>query len=232
MTWVVLPAAGQGSRVGGPLPKQYLPLLGQPLIAHTLEALLAHPDIDGVMVVLSADDTHWPGIGRIHAKPVLTCIGGAQRAQSVRAGLFALPASVGDADPVLVHDAARPCITRNDITRVIAAAAGHPVGALLGAPVRDTLKQANAAHEDIGTAPRDGLWRVFTPQLFARGLLTRALDAALVAGIEVSDEAMAIERLGLRPLLVEGREDNIKVTTQADFALAEFVLRHQREVET
>ncbi|PKM07576.1 MAG: 2-C-methyl-D-erythritol 4-phosphate cytidylyltransferase [Gammaproteobacteria bacterium HGW-Gammaproteobacteria-4] len=232
MTWVVMPAAGQGTRVGGPLPKQYLPVLGQPLIVHTLQAVLAHPDIDGVMVVLAANDTHWPGIGRIHAKPVSTCIGGAQRAQSVRAGLLALPASVGDADPVLVHDAARPCITRNDITRLIAAAAGHSVGALLGAPVRDTLKHANAAREDIGTASRDGLWRVFTPQLFARGLLTRALEQALAAGIEVSDEAMAIELLGLRPLLVEGREDNIKVTTQADFALAEFVLRHQREVET
>lgn len=232
MTWLVLPAAGHGSRVGGPLPKQYLPVLGQPLIEHTLQALLAHPDIEGVMVVLAADDKHWPGIGRIHGKPVSTCIGGAQRAESVRAGLLALPEHVGDADPVLVHDAVRPCITRNDITRLLAAAAGHAVGALLGAPVRDTLKHANAAREDIGTAPRDGLWRVFTPQLFARGLLTRALDAALAAGIEVSDEAMAIERLGLRPLLVEGREDNIKVTTQADFALAEFVLRQQREGST
>ncbi|PKM14845.1 MAG: 2-C-methyl-D-erythritol 4-phosphate cytidylyltransferase [Gammaproteobacteria bacterium HGW-Gammaproteobacteria-2] len=230
MTWLVMPAAGLGARVGGPLPKQYLPLLGQPLIMHTLQAVLAHPDIDGVMVVLAADDTHWPGIGRIHDKPVLTCIGGAQRAESVRAGLLALPDNVSDADLVLVHDAARPCITRNDITRLLAAAAGHAVGALLGAPVRDTLKHANAAREDIGTAPRDGLWRVFTPQLFARGLLARALDAALAAGIEVSDEAMAIEQLGLRPLLVEGREDNIKVTTQADFAMAEFVLRRQREV--
>lgn len=230
MTWLVMPAAGLGARVGGPLPKQYLPLLGQPLILHTLQAVLAHPDIDGVMVVLAADDRHWPGIGRIHDKPVLTCIGGAQRAESVRAGLLALPESVGADDPVLVHDAARPCITRNDITRLLAAAAGHAVGALLGAPVRDTLKHTNAAREDIGTAPRDGLWRVFTPQLFARGLLTRALDAALAAGIEVGDEATAIEQLGLRPLLVEGREDNIKVTTQADFAMAEFVLRRQREV--
>jgi len=228
--WVVLPAAGQGSRVGGSLPKQYLPVLGQPLIWHTLHAVLAHPDVAGVMVVLAADDTHWPGLVCMHDKPVLTCIGGAQRAASVRAGLLALPAAVGDADPVLVHDAARPCITGNDITRLLAAAAGHPVGALLGAPLRDTLKHANAAREDIGTAERDGLWRVFTPQLFARGLLIHALDSALQAGIEVSDEAMAIERLGLRPLLVEGREDNIKVTTQADFALAEFVLRHQRGV--
>lgn len=230
MTWVVLPAAGLGTRVGGPLPKQYLPMLGRPLIAHTLQALLAHPEIAGVMVVLAADDAHWPGVEHRHDKPVLTCVGGARRAQSVRAGLLALPASVGDSDPVLVHDAVRPCISRNDITRLLAAAAGHRVGALLGAPLRDTLKHANSDREDIGTASRDGLWRVFTPQLFARGLLIRALDAALAAGIEVSDEAMAIEHLGLRPLLVEGREDNIKVTTQADFALAEFVLRQQREV--
>src|SRR3546814_1962548 len=101
MTWLVLAGAGTGSWVGVPLPKQYLPVLGQPLILHTLQALLAHPGIDGVMVVLAADDRHWPGIGRIHGKPVLTCIGGAQRGESVRAGLLALPDSVSAADPEL-----------------------------------------------------------------------------------------------------------------------------------
>jgi len=224
MTWVVMPAAGQGERVGGPLPKQYLPLLGRPLILHSLDAILAHPQVQGVVVVLAAHDPHWPGITRQMGKPVLTCIGGTTRAESVLAGLRALPASVIDEALVLVHDAARPCLQRNDITRLLAAAAGHPVGALLGAPVRDTLKRANGEREDLGTQPREALWRAFTPQLFARGLLTVALTQALDAGIAVTDEAMAIERLGLHPLLVEGSEDNIKVTTLADFALAEFVL--------
>lgn len=224
MTWVVMPAAGQGERVGGPVPKQYLPLLGHALILHSLDAVLSHPVVDGVVVALAARDPHWPGITCRHDKPVLTCVGGNSRAESVLAGLRALPDDVAATDPVLVHDAARPCLQRNDLTRLLAAAAGHPVGALLGAPVRDTLKCAGADREDMGTQARDGLWRAFTPQLFARGLLTDALAQALDAGVAVTDEAMAIERLGLRPLLVEGSEDNIKVTTPADFALAEFVL--------
>lgn len=224
MTWVVMPAAGQGERVGGPLPKQYLSLLGRPLLLHSLDAVLSHPDVEGVVVALAARDPHWPGISRQHHKPVLTCLGGQTRAESVLAGLRALPVSVAASDAVLVHDAARPCLQRNDITRLLAAAAGHPVGALLGAPVRDTLKCANADRQCTGTPSREALWRAFTPQLFARGLLTDALTQALAAGIVVTDEAMAIERLGLMPLLVEGSEDNIKVTTLADFALAEFLL--------
>lgn len=219
-----MPAAGQGERVGGPLPKQYLPLLGRPLILHSLDAVLAHPEVDGVVVVLAARDPHWPGLSCLHDKPVLACVGGQTRAESVLAGLRALPDSVAASDAVLVHDAARPCLQRNDITRLLAAASGHPVGALLGAPVRDTLKRANADREDVGTQSREALWRAFTPQVFARRLLTDALTSALEAGVAATDEAMAIERLGLLPLLVEGSEDNIKVTTPADFALAEFVL--------
>lgn len=224
MTWVVMPAAGQGERVGGPLPKQYLPLLGQPLILYSLNAVLGHPQVEGVVVVLARGDRNWPGLERLHDKPILTCQGGETRAESVLAGLHALPDSVLAEQQVLVHDAARPCLQRNDLTRLLAAAAEHPVGALLGAPVRDTLKRANDAREDVGTQPRDALWRAFTPQLFARGLLGDALARARDEGVTVTDEAMAIERMGLRPLLVEGSEDNIKVTTQADFALAEFVL--------
>lgn len=224
MIWAVMPAAGQGERVGGPLPKQYLPLLGQALILHSLDAVLGHPQVEGVVVVLAEGDRHWPGLKRLYEKPILTCQGGETRAESVLAGLHALPDSVLAEHPVLVHDAARPCLQRNDLTRLLAAAAEHPVGALLGAPVRDTLKRASDDREDLGTQPRDAFWRAFTPQLFARGLLDDALRRARDEGVMVTDEAMAIERMGLRPLLVEGSEDNIKVTTLADFALAEFVL--------
>lgn len=224
MTWVVMPAAGQGERVGGPLPKQYLPLLGQPLILHSLDAVLGHPEVEGVVVVLAVGDRHWPGLARSYDKPILTCEGGETRAESVLAGLRALPDSVLTEHLVLVHDAARPCLLRNDLTRLLAAAVNHPVGALLGAPVRDTLKCVNDAREDLGTQARDALWRAFTPQLFARGLLGDALERARHEGVLVTDEAMAIEHMGLRPLMVEGSEDNIKVTTRADFALAEFVL--------
>ncbi len=221
--WCVVPAAGRGARVGADIPKQYLPLAGQPLILHTLGRLSAHPSIAGLMIVLGAGDEHWPAVDQLNGKPVLTTIGGAERCDSVLAGLRALPADVAGDDFVLVHDAARPCVRREDISRLIelAVPAG---GGLLGAPLRDTLKRANAEARSQVTEPRDERWRAFTPQMFRRGELSAALLAASQAGVTVSDEAMAMERAGYAPLLVEGAEDNIKVTTAADFALAEFLL--------
>ena len=223
LLWCVVPAAGRGARVGGDIPKQYLPLAGRPLILHTLERLSAHPSIAGLMIVLGARDEHWPALDELSGKPVLTTLGGAERCDSVLAGLRALPAKVADDDFVLVHDAARPCVRRADISRLIelAVPAG---GGLLGAPLRDTLKRANADGRSQATEPRDQRWRAFTPQMFRRAELSAALLAASAAGVTVSDEAMAMERAGFAPLLVEGAEDNIKVTTAADFALAEFLL--------
>ncbi|WP_243040950.1 2-C-methyl-D-erythritol 4-phosphate cytidylyltransferase [Dyella sedimenti] len=221
--WCVVPAAGRGTRVGGDIPKQYLPLGGKPLILHTLERLAAHPQVAGLMVVLGARDEHWPGAGELAGKPLLTCVGGAERCDSVLAGLRALPAAVTDAAFVLVHDAARPCVRTADIARLIEL--GIPAGGgLLGAPLRDTLKRAGDDGRSHDTEPRDHRWRAFTPQMFRRGELSAALLAASLAGVTVSDEAMAMERAGFAPLLVEGAEDNIKVTTAADFALAEFLL--------
>jgi 2-C-methyl-D-erythritol 4-phosphate cytidylyltransferase len=221
--WCVVPAAGRGTRVGGDCPKQYLPLAGRPLIAHTLERLAAHPRIAGLLVTLAAGDAHWSGIDTLNGKPVLTAIGGAERSDSVLAGIDALPASVGAGDFVLVHDAARPCVRLADIGKLIELA-GAADGGLLGAPLRDTLKRANTAGRSELTEPRDLRWRAFTPQMFRRGQLAMALREAVRRGVNVSDEAMAMERVGFAPLLVEGAEDNIKVTTAADFALAEFLL--------
>jgi 2-C-methyl-D-erythritol 4-phosphate cytidylyltransferase len=221
--WCVVPAAGRGTRVGGDCPKQYLMLAGRPLIEHTLDRLLAHPKIAGLMVVLGKADTHWSGIGRRNGKPVMTTFGGAERSDSVLAGIGALPASVGAADFVLVHDAARPCVRLTDIGRLIEQ--GNCVdGGLLGAPLRDTLKLADENFRSALTEPRDHRWRAFTPQMFRRAQLAAALEQAARDGVNVSDEAMAMERAGFAPLLVEGAEDNIKVTTAADFALAEFLL--------
>ncbi|RCS30865.1 2-C-methyl-D-erythritol 4-phosphate cytidylyltransferase [Rhodanobacter denitrificans] len=221
--WCVVPAAGRGTRVGGDCPKQYLPLAGRPLIAHTLERLAAHPRIGGLLVTLAAGDAHWPGIDRLDGKPVLTAIGGAERSDSVLAGIDALPASVGADDFVLVHDAARPCVRLADIGKLIELA-GAGDGGLLGAPLRDTLKRADADGRSALTEPRDQRWRAFTPQMFRRGQLAMALRGAARCGVNPSDEAMAMEQAGFAPLLVEGAEDNIKVTTAADFALAEFLL--------
>lgn len=221
--WCVVPAAGRGTRVGGHCPKQYLPLAGRPLIEHTLERLAMHPLIAGLLVVLDPADAHWSGIDVLNGKPVRLASGGRERSDSVLAGLDALPDAVSADDFVLVHDAARPCIRLADISKLIelAAPAG---GGLLGAPLRDTLKRANAAGCSELTEPRELRWRAFTPQMFRRGVLSMALRSAMERAVNVSDEAMAMEQAGFAPLLVEGAEDNIKVTTPADFALAEFLL--------
>lgn len=224
MTWAVVPAAGRGTRFGARLPKQYLPLAGRLVIEHSLRAVLDHPGVDGVVVALAADDADWPGWREVGGKPVLTCTGGAERADSVLAALHALPASLDEQQWVLVHDAARPCLHRDDLARLLELGQADPVGALLAAPVRDTLKRADEQGRAQATEPREALWRALTPQLFRRGGLTRALEAARRAGIRPTDEAMAVERLGLRPRLVEGRDDNLKITTPADLALAEFIL--------
>lgn len=221
--WCVVPAAGRGARFGGAIPKQYLPLAGKPLILHTLERLAAHPRIAGLMVVLAAKDPLWPKLGSANGKPVRTAIGGSERGDSVLAGLRALPDSVGDADFVLVHDAARPCVRYEDLGRLITAGT-QAGGALLAAPLRDTLKRADGNGRSIATESREARWRALTPQMFRRGELTLALERARAQGAVVTDEAMAMERIGILPLLVEGAEDNIKVTTAADFALAEFLL--------
>ena len=225
MTWAVMPAAGRGTRLGGDLPKQYLNVAGRTLIEHSLRALLGHPDVDGVVVALHPDDPYWAGWREMEGKPIYTCMGGAERADSVLAALQGLPATVSEDQWVLVHDAARPCLRGVDLSRLLAIGQADPIGAILAAPVRDTIKRADTDSRSIRTESRQMLWRALTPQMFRRGGLTRALQAAMRSGVVITDEAMAMERLGLKPRLVEGSEDNIKVTTQADLALAEFILK-------
>ena len=222
--WAIVPAAGRGARFGGALPKQYVEVAGMPLIAHTLQALSSHPGVAGIVVVLAQDDDRWPGWRELAGKPVLSCIGGEARADSVLAGLAALPEGVRPDDFVLVHDAARPNLSAGDLAALLERGRNDPVGAILAAPVRDTLKRAGDDGGIDRTEPRERLWRALTPQLFRRLQLTRALEAARDAGIAVTDESMAMERQGMRPLLVEGREDNLKVTTQADLAYFEYLL--------
>ena len=224
MIWAIVPAAGRGTRFGGDVPKQYLQAAGQPLLAHALQALLAHPAVQGAMVVLAEGDAHWPGWQSLADKPIVTCIGGNERADSVLAGLAALPDSVRPDDFVLVHDAARPNLRSDDLDQLLNRGRNDPVGAILATPVRDTLKRAGDDGGIDGTEPRERLWRAMTPQLFRRLQLTRALEAAGASGHVVTDESMAMELQGHRPLLVEGSEDNLKVTTAADLALFEFIL--------
>ncbi len=225
--WCIIPAAGQGSRFGGVLPKQYLEVAGKPILLHTLEALLAHPGIAGAMLVLPANG-QCPIIlpTRCHGKPVHVCRGGASRAASVRNGLRALPDEVQADAMVLVHDAARPNVHSDDIDALLAALEGQRQGAILAAPVRDTLKRSNAGGYSITTEPRENLWRALTPQAFPREALLKALLSAEEDGVEVTDEAMAMERCGIHPKLVEGREDNFKITTPADYTRFAWVVGH------
>ena len=221
--FAIVPAAGSGARFGAPSPKQYLPLLGKPLLYHTLHALCCAPSLVRVTVVLSPDDDYWPQYdwSVLGGKLDTVFSGGATRALSVRAGLAALATAAADDDWVLVHDAARPCLTEQQIETMIHELADDPVGGLLAVPVADTLKRADAAQRVAVTVARDGLWQAQTPQMFRYGLLTQALAQFP----EVTDEAGAVEALGKQAKLVRGSAANLKVTFPADLALAEIILR-------
>jgi 2-C-methyl-D-erythritol 4-phosphate cytidylyltransferase len=211
-------------------PKQYLPLAGQPMIAHALGTLCATPAIENVFVVLAPDDALWPADQMAALGPklrVLRC-GGETRAQSVANGLRAMAAELGDiaADWVLVHDAARPCLTVAMVEALIAEVGQDDAGGLLAVPVADTLKRAHDGDRVLETVPRERLWQAQTPQMFRHGLLLKALDFVP----RVTDEASAIEALGLSPRLVVADVSNLKVTYPLDLQLAEWILRYRESV--
>jgi 2-C-methyl-D-erythritol 4-phosphate cytidylyltransferase len=228
--WVVIPAAGVGARMKADRPKQYLPLRGRTVIEHTLSCFTHHPAIAGIVVALSPDDPYWPGLHIDSAVPLHVAAGGQERCHSVLNALHLLVQHAEANDWVLVHDAARPCLTRADIDKLCAELRDDSVGGILAVPVRDTMKRADAEGRISATEDRNGLWHALTPQMFRLGLLTQALEQALADGFVVTDEASAAEHAGLKPKLVEGRADNIKVTRPEDLALAEFFLSRQPPV--
>lgn len=225
--FALVPAAGAGSRMGAQQPKQYLPLLGQPLIRHTLRALCQAPVIERVFVVLSVGDQEWDRHDWSGLGPKLTPLycGGASRADSVLNGLRSMLPHVSPTDWVLVHDAARPCLAPWHIDALTRALAGDEVGGLLAVPVADTLKRADSHGHAIETVPRDSLWQAQTPQMFRFLMLKRAMESAR----RVTDEASAIEAAGLRPHLVPGDATNLKVTYPLDLHLAEWILQHRED---
>lgn len=227
--WAVILAAGSGARIGGATPKQYLPLLGRPMLLRTLERVASHPKVAGVVVVLARDDMRWPGLVMCQGKSVLTATGGAERVHSVLAGLELLEPMLPREALVMVHDAARPAVRHADIDRLFAAASAHAVGALLALPVADTLKRAGAGDAVEATVPREKLWRALTPQLFRIGELSDALRGALGRGELPTDESNALELCGKTPVLVESCADNLKVTRAQDLELMELILRAQGE---
>jgi 2-C-methyl-D-erythritol 4-phosphate cytidylyltransferase len=225
-TFGLIPAAGSGSRLGSATPKQYLPLAGKTMLHHAVAGLLADPRIEIVFVVLPPDDTafrerDWSEFGERIAP--LYC-GGASRRDSVLNGLIAAASAVQPNDWILVHDAARPCLGKVELRRLIETVSSDEVGGILAVPVADTLKRADEDRRIAATEPRDGLWQAQTPQMFRHGLLLRALRGAPL----VTDEAAAVEGLGHRPLLVEGSARNIKVTIPSDLEIAERFLEDRR----
>jgi 2-C-methyl-D-erythritol 4-phosphate cytidylyltransferase len=223
--WVVVPAAGSSRRMAGAgVPKQYLQLAGRSVIEWAITPFLERHDCERVVVVLAANDRRWRKQSLAHDPRVVTATGGAERADSVRAGLRALASDANEDDWVLVHDAARPCLRATDLSLLIDELADD-VGGLLGAPVVDTLKRADAADRVQATVSRESLWRALTPQMFRFGVLDRALRAAGEAGSVPTDEAQAVEALGLQPRLVRGYPDNIKITLPEDIERAERLLR-------
>jgi len=223
--WAIVPAAGQGSRFAAGVPKQYTALLGRPIVSWSLASLLADPDLSGVMVALSPGDARWSSVPEARDPRVRTCQGGERREHSVANALEALADTAADTDWVLVHDAARPCLRPDDLQALGAALRDDAVGGLLAVPVSDTLKRADTTGRVAVTVPRESLWRALTPQMFRYGLLRRALALCVERGRPVTDEASAIECLGLQPKLVRGHADNIKVTNPEDAALAAAILR-------
>jgi 2-C-methyl-D-erythritol 4-phosphate cytidylyltransferase len=227
--FAIVPAAGQGTRIGDAVPKQYIPVAGKPMMFHSIETLAAVPRIGSVCVVLSPLDRHWGehdwSAFPEKIEPVFA--GGAHRAETVRNALDHLGPRLAPDDWVLVHDAARPCIARELVEQFLDEVGDDPVGGLLAMPLADTLKSADERQRVATTIPRLNLWRAQTPQMFRASLLRRGLEARP----DATDESQAVESVGhSAPRLVQGETTNIKVTFAEDLFLAEVILRRQGRV--
>ncbi|QJT82338.1 2-C-methyl-D-erythritol 4-phosphate cytidylyltransferase [Kosakonia sp. MUSA4] len=217
----VVPAAGFGRRMQTECPKQYLSIGHKTILEHAVDALLAHPRVSRVIIAVSPGDERFARLPLAQHPQITVVNGGAERADSVLAGLKA----AGDAQWVLVHDAARPCLHQDDLNRLLQLSETSRVGGILAAPVRDTMKRAEPGKTAIAhTVERNDLWHALTPQFFPLQLLHDCLTRALNEGATITDEASALEYCGFHPELVAGRADNIKVTRPEDLRLAEFYL--------
>ncbi|QXH77165.1 2-C-methyl-D-erythritol 4-phosphate cytidylyltransferase [Pseudomonas salmasensis] len=215
--WAVIPAAGVGARMAADRPKQYLQLGGRTILEHSLGCFLDHPSLKGLVVSLAVDDPYWPSLACANDPRIQRADGGSERSGSVLNALLQLNAlGASDEDWVLVHDAARPNLSRDDLDKLLAELADDPVGGLLAVPARDTLKRVDKHGRVVGTIDRSLIWQAYTPQMFRLGALHRALADSLVADALITDEASAMEWSGQAPRLVEGRSDNIKVTRPED----------------
>ena len=225
--WAVVPAAGVGKRMNADRPKQYLELAGKTVIEHTLLRLLSANIFTAVAVAISKEDPYWPELDVSVHEQVITADGGKERADSVLSALKSIRDLASDEDWVLVHDAARPCITATDINLLIDTLRTDDVGGILALSSHDTLKDVEGKNI-VGTLDRSHIWRALTPQMFKYGSLKNALEIA-EGNPAITDEASALELQGLQPKIVEGRSDNIKITRPEDLALAQFYMEYQND---
>lgn len=239
--WLVMPAAGTGSRMGAAIPKQYLPLAGHRVIDWSLQPFIEDSSCQGIVVSIADDDGQWrTSRWATHAK-LHAVAGGQDRAASVLAGLNEC-ARLGVAEQtwILVHDAARPCVSKTDIAKLLAVAAQntanpqadqHVVGGLLATAMTETVKRVSTDMPPrvLETVPRELLWRAQTPQMFRLGMLRQALYAAASQSVQITDEASAMEYMGWQPVLIAGRADNLKVTVPEDLSMAEKILATRGE---
>lgn len=229
--WLVIPAAGSGQRMRSIIPKQYLQINGKTVLEHTLSLFMQRDDIVQTVVCIAEGDEVAPKLSVFSNSKVTHTLGGASRAESVLNGLLALNDKTSDDDWVLVHDAARPCLSACVLQRLFDELDGDAVGGILAVPVKDTLKLKCESMGDSGvprietTLDRSTIWQAQTPQMFRYKLLKDALSLAIEHNIEITDEASALEAAGHKPKLIEGETRNLKITTPEDLELAEFLLK-------
>ena len=223
--FLIVPASGIGSRIGGDTPKQYLKLNnGLSVLDQTLKSLLSIDQIKGCIIAIAKNDTHFKQSEFFnHSKLLATATGGKERFHSVISALNSLKTFAKDNDWVLVHDAARPCVKTTDVVNLINQLKDHPTGGLLATRVVDTIKKANNIQVK-STLDRSHLWQAQTPQMYRFGVLSKALDNIIKNGLNITDEASSIEALGLESILIEGSKSNLKITTAEDLDLANFYL--------
>lgn len=224
--WGIVPAAGVGKRMQADRPKQYLLLNNKTVIEQTLARLLEVEQITAVVVAISKEDPFWPKLEISKNSRVLTAPGGKERADSVLFALQSIANKADDNDWVLVHDAARPCITKTDVEKLISELQDHSVGGILALASHDTLKSVNNMLI-TDTVDRSSIWRALTPQMFRYGALKHALQEAADKGWIMTDDASAMELQGQQPKIIAGRSDNLKITRPEDLALAQFYLEQQ-----
>ncbi|MBK68950.1 MAG: 2-C-methyl-D-erythritol 4-phosphate cytidylyltransferase [Legionellales bacterium] len=226
--WVVIPAAGIGKRMGVDIPKQYITVCDKAIIEHTVEKFTSRNDLQGILVALSNSDQHWSTLELSKNNKITTVTGGEERYKSVYNALCSLKNKADDDDWILVHDAVRPCITTSEIDQFIADLDHlNGIGGILALPCFETMKKANTNHEIEETIDRKFIWHAQTPQMFRYKKLFLAIEKIMNENIFITDEAMAMELAGYKPILIQGTHSNIKITDQNDLKYLESFLRQE-----